>query len=109
MGRVSVAFFLGGLRLNIHGPAPTLVRPSQGFSNNAALGHLALSGVGNARARFSSPNGTSAALYVDMLEFQGDFAEKWESNLTVDSNFTIYFGGSNLPAEELDGALGGRL
>ena len=63
--------------------------------------------MGNARARFS-PNGTSAALYVDMLEFQGDFAEKWESNLTVDSNFTIYFGGSNLPVEELDGALGGR-
>ena len=86
-----------------------LGKTESGFSNNAALGHLALSGVGNARARFSSPNGTSAALYVDMLEFQGDFAEKWESNLTVDSNFTIYFGGSNLPAEELDGALGGRL
>ena len=52
--------------------------------------------MGNARARFLHQT-EHHALYVDMLEFQSLL--KSEVNLTVDSNFTIYFGGSNLPAE----------
>jgi len=80
-----------------------------GFSNNAALGKLTLNGIAStSRARFS-PSGNQAALYVDYLEFSGEFAAKWRQNLKIDPGFKLYFGGSNVPVEELDGAFDGRL
>jgi len=83
-------------------------KSKDGFENNAAIGHLHLTGVETARARFSSP-GQPTALYVDYLEFSGGFADHWETNLTIDEDVTLYFGDSNVPIHELDGALGGRL
>lgn len=86
-----------------------LGKSTTGFSNNAALGKLTLNGIAStSRARFS-PSGNQAALYVDYLEFSGEFAAKWRQNLKIDPGFKLYFGGSNVPVEELDGAFDGRL
>jgi hypothetical protein len=79
-----------------------------GFSNNLALGRLVLSVGFDAEVVFSGSS-TSNALYVDYLQFNGvDLAElAWA--LVIDPNLIIYFADSNLPAEELDGLVGGRL
>ncbi|MBC8002245.1 MAG: hypothetical protein H7X97_06625, partial [Opitutaceae bacterium] len=38
-----------------------------------------------------------------------NYATNYQALLSIPTNFTIYFAGSNLKAEQLDGALGGRL
>lgn len=82
-----------------------------GYSNNAALGHLVLSGGDVTSAFHFAAAGAQNALYVDQLEFQGSTSNA--AALDIDPNMTIYFasallGGSNI-STTLDGANGGRI
>lgn len=79
-----------------------------GFTNNLALGRLVLSVGFDAEVVFSG-SGTSNAMYVDYLQFNGVDLAELEWALLIDPNLVIYFADSNLPAEELDGLVGGRL
>ncbi len=79
-----------------------------GFTNNLALGRLVLSVGFDAEVVFSGA-GTSNALYVDYLQFNGVDLAELEWALLIDPNLVIYFADSNLPAEALDGLVGGRL
>lgn len=79
-----------------------------GFSNNLALGRLVLSVGFEAEAVFAGA-GTSNALYVDYLDFVGVDLAEVETALRTEANLVIYFADSSLPAEQLDGLLGGRL
>lgn len=80
-----------------------------GFRDNAALGQLTLDGTPFTLFSFSGPNAQdSYALYVDYLELANSAADV-EMALEIAPNFTLYFADSNLPAEELDGALDGRI
>jgi hypothetical protein len=78
-----------------------------GFTNNLALGKLILDGGSNSLFRFFG-QGTNNALYVDYLELH-NFATNFNALLTIAPNLTIYFANANMPAERLDGAVGGRL
>ena len=79
-----------------------------GYVNNAAIGRLVLNSVTNFTAFSFSGVGTNSAIYVDYLEFK-NFPTNFESIISIAPNFTIYFADSNLKAERLDGALGGRI
>lgn len=89
-------------------PAADRGATAAGFTNNLALGRLVLSVGFDAEVVF---NGTTSsnAIYVDYLEFLGIDLAEVELALRAGPNFMIYFADSNLPAEELDGLLGGRL
>lgn len=78
-----------------------------GFSNNTAIGRLILDGAPSSLFVFS-PLTANSALYVDFLEFQNS-ATNYLTSLQINSGVTVYFADSNLPAEKLDGAIGGRL
>jgi hypothetical protein len=78
-----------------------------GFSNNTAIGRLVLDGSPSSLFVFS-PLTANSALYVDFLEFQNS-ATNYLTSLQINSGVTVYFADSNLPAEKLDGAIGGRL
>lgn len=79
-----------------------------GFKDNSALGTLILDGRVFSLYTFRSPSTNSAAIYVDYLQLL-NYATNIESALNIEPGFTIYFADSNLPADQLDGALGGRL
>lgn len=79
-----------------------------GFTNNLALGRLVLSVGFDAEVVFAGA-GTSNALYVDYLDFLGVDLAEVETALRAEPNIVIYFADSSLPAEQLDGLLGGRL
>ncbi len=80
-----------------------------GFVNNAALGKLTLDGTLFTLFTFIGPDSTTPyALYTDFLELT-NAAVDVELSLNVATNLTIYFADSNVPADQLDGALGGRL
>ncbi len=79
-----------------------------GYTNNLALGRLVLSSGFDSELVFAG-TGTSNALYVDFLSFQGIDLASLETALVVAPNLVIYFADSNLPVEQLDGMLGGRL
>ena len=80
-----------------------------GYSNNAALGRLVLNGQGDTFSTFSfSGVGKNSAIYVDYLDFR-NYATNYLLHLSIATNFTIYFADSNLKAEQLNGALGGRI
>ncbi len=78
-----------------------------GFSNNMALGRLTLDGANLSIFAFSGP-GASNALYVDYLSLQNRATNILDS-LEVAPNMTLYFAAANLPVEDLDGQLDGRL
>ncbi|MBP8258306.1 MAG: hypothetical protein KA118_01420 [Verrucomicrobia bacterium] len=78
-----------------------------GFSNNMAIGRLTLDGANLSTFAFSSP-GARNALYVDYLNLQNRATNILDS-LEVATNMTIYFAAANLPVEDLDGQLDGRL
>jgi hypothetical protein len=80
-----------------------------------ALGQLILSAGAFAELRFrgATPSATNA-IYVDVLNLSGSMHTAFdegdlESVLKIDPSLTIYFAYANVPAEELDGALNGRL
>jgi hypothetical protein len=79
-----------------------------GFTNNLALGRLVLS-IGFDAEILINGAGVSNALYVDYLEFIGITLAEVEAALRTAPNLVIYFADSNLPAEQLDGLLGGHL
>ncbi|MCF7669357.1 MAG: hypothetical protein K9N48_06240 [Verrucomicrobia bacterium] len=78
-----------------------------GFEDNAAIGRLIITGASPSYMTFSGA-GTNNALYVDYLELR-NYATNYASALNIDSNMKIYFAAANLPVEELDGKLDGRL
>jgi hypothetical protein len=79
-----------------------------GFLNNLALGRLIIAVGPFAEAVFAG-SGVGNALYVDFLEIQGVSINDLEEAIRVEPNLVIYFADSNLPAEQLDGRLNGRL
>jgi hypothetical protein len=83
-----------------------------GYSNNAALGRLLLDTSNNVvslnRLSFVG-TGTNNALYVDYLELNGTLTNDLASHLFIETNMTLYFANANVPVENLDGQLGGRL
>lgn len=81
-----------------------------GFSNNFALGRLVINGDSSSRAMFSALT-PGSALYVDYLEMTGAAANPslLTNVLTINPGLTIYFAGSSLPVDKLDGQFGGRL
>lgn len=82
---------------------------AMGFTNNLALGHLSINVDAYAEAFFSG-TGDSNGLYVDFLNFSGmSTTGDVASAISTAPNLTIYFADSNLPAEQLDGLLGGHL
>ncbi len=81
---------------------------TSGYSNNMAVGRLVLSVGFDAELAFYG-TGTSNALYVDYLQFAGVGIDDVDTAIYTDPNIVIYFADSNLPAEELDGKLGGHL
>jgi hypothetical protein len=78
-----------------------------GFSNNAAIGRLTLSG-GFGLLDFQGA-GAQNGLYVDFLNIVGYGLTNLQDLLSIDPSLTIYFAAASLPAEQLDGQLGGRL
>jgi hypothetical protein len=89
-------------------PAADRGATAAGYTNNLALGRLVLSIGFDAEVVFNGTT-TSNAIYVDYLEFLGIDLAEVELALRAGPNFVIYFADSNLPAEELNGLLGGRL
>lgn len=79
-----------------------------GFANNAALGRLVLDGRQLSLHTFASATGQPAALYVNHLVFT-NYTTNVSAALNISPEFTLYFADSNLPADQLDGLLDGRL
>jgi hypothetical protein len=105
-----VTSFLNRFREGVHVWAGSDLGPTvAGFTNNAALGQLTLDGTQLVLFTFRGLDEVNPyALYVDYLELTNSAVDV-ETTLNVATNFTIYFADSNIPAEELNGALGGRL
>jgi hypothetical protein len=84
-----------------------------GFNNNLALGTLVLDGNVLSTHRFQGAAANNA-LYVEFLELQGAilaafFDNDLEDALEIAPGMRIYFADSNVPPEELDGLINGRL
>ena len=79
-----------------------------GFENNSAIGQLILSAPRGSQVRFLPAN-VPSAIYIDRLELQSVLANDWQNGLLIEEGMTLYFADANLPVEELDGALEGRL
>jgi hypothetical protein len=88
--------------------ADDLGATAEGFSNNVAVGRLILSPAQNAELVLQGM-GTSNAMYVDFLELAGTALNDLENSVRIDTNLVVYFAYANLPVEELDGMLDGRL
>ncbi len=89
-------------------PAADLGATKEGFANNAAIGRLSLISDINGLINIAGING-GKALYVDFLEFSSPIAADMSSFIQIADDFTIYFADSNIPVEQLDGALNGHL
>jgi hypothetical protein len=87
----------------------------EGFVNNVALGSLALSAGPDAQLTFRGPDNTGEyAIYVDYLDLQGGIQTAFdnddlESVLDLAANMVIYYAYANVPVEQLDGQLDGKL
>lgn len=79
-----------------------------GFENNSAIGQLILTAPRGSQVRFLPAN-VPSAIYVDRLELQSALANDWRNGLLINEGMVLYFADANLPVEELDGALEGRL
>ena len=82
---------------------------SEGFENNLALGQLALSGDFDSLFSFSAFDLNQRALYVDLLELGDSVAADLSASIEIAPNVTIYFADANVPVDQLNGALDGRL
>lgn len=82
-----------------------------GYTNNAAVGRLLIdTGTTASFNRLSFAGiGASNALYVDYLDLAGTITNDLATHLFIDTNMVLYFANANLPAQSLDGQLGGRL
>jgi hypothetical protein len=81
---------------------------SDGYTNNVAIGRLILRTFSDAVLRFSGM-GANNGLYVDFLELHPSVQTNLENSLIIDPNLTIYFAAANVPVDQLDGKLNGRL
>lgn len=79
-----------------------------GFTNNAAVSQLYLQAGEGAVFSFSGL-GTSNAIYVERLTMDSALIADGAASLVFDDNFTLYFADSNIPVEQLDGALNGHI
>ena len=79
-----------------------------GYSNNVAIGHLTLDVAADGLLTFSG-TGANNALYVDLLEIGPTALASLQDAIQIDPNLTIYFAIANVPVEQLDGQLNGRL
>jgi hypothetical protein len=88
---------------------------SEGFLNNVAIGRLTLSAGAGAQLSLRGPNNTGRfAIYADYLDLGGTVESAFNeddlaSALDLASNMVIYYAYSNLPVEQLDGQLDGRI
>jgi hypothetical protein len=89
-------------------PASDLGVSRDGFSNNLAIGELTLTTDTGGFITISGANG-GKAMYVDHLELSSLIAENLEGSISMADDFYIYFADSNVPVEQLDGALNGHL
>ncbi|MCF7763223.1 MAG: hypothetical protein K9N62_06075 [Verrucomicrobia bacterium] len=80
-----------------------------GYVNNAAIGQLVLTGDFDSLFAFYGSDTSARALYVDYLELGDSVAADLDNSIQVASNVTIYFADSNVSADVLNGALGGRI
>jgi hypothetical protein len=80
---------------------------ASGYNDNIAVGRVVLDGDTDSLFVFTGI-GVSNAIYVDYLQLN-NFATNFQSALQIDPNVVVYFADSNIPAEKLDGAHGGRL
>ena len=87
---------------------------SAGYSNNVALGRLAVSAQDSSFVTFSGA-GSNNAIYADFLELSGAAQTDVQSVLAIDTNLVIYFADANVPVDTIDGKFadslkpGGRL
>lgn len=82
---------------------------AEGFENNVAIGQLALSGDFDSLFMFSAFDLNPRALYVDLLELGDSVLANLSGSIEVAENVTIYFADANVPVDQLNGALDGRL
>ena len=89
-------------------PSKNLGAKAAGYVNNGAIGKLVLSSGANGQI---TPVGSAAgqAIYVDYLQIDSTIAQSIADYINPIGDYTIYFADSNLPAEQLDGLLDGRL
>lgn len=80
----------------------------EGFTNNAAVGRLSLD-VGYDAALTFAGTGGSNAIYVDFLELSANITNDLAGTLDIRPGFVIYFADANVPVEQLDGQLNGKL
>src|SRR5207249_4216049 len=73
-----------------------------------AIGHLTLEVAADWLLTFSG-TGANNALYVDLLEIGPTALASLQDAIQIDPNLTIYFAIANVPVEQLDGQLNGRL
>ena len=86
---------------------------ASGYQNNAAIGALILAGDPDTVVQFSGV-GANNALYVDYLVLTNTTLAAFESNdlgaaIEIDPGYVVYFASANVPAEKLNGQIGGRL
>jgi hypothetical protein len=84
-----------------------------GYVNNAAIGNLILDTQADGTLQFSPVAGKNA-IYVDFLTLTNAILTAFNtgnlaSALQIDADMTIYFAASNVPADQLNGQLGGQL
>ena len=89
-------------------PASDLGTGKNGFSNNVAIGSLSLISDVDGFINIAGISG-GKAIYVDFLELSSLISGDLASYIQVADDFTIYFADSNVPVEQLDGALNGHL
>ncbi len=78
-----------------------------GYTNNAAVGQLTLTGTNSTLFSFSG-TGVSNALYVDYLALENN-ATNFSDAIEIAPNLVIYFADASVPAEKLDGKANGHL
>lgn len=87
-------------------PAKDRGASNEGYANNAAVGRLVLSAQNNSLITIRSIAG-GTAMYVDYLELGPGMIDRLAETVQVEPGFKIYFAGSNIAADRLDGALDG--
>ncbi len=102
----------------VHWMAEDRGATSNGYKNNAAIGHLTLTNAFYGKIEFKGDSEGKSAIYVDYLEFSnleksdiydGDVLKKEIRGIAIPENFSVYFASSNLPEELIDGMYEGRL
>ncbi len=89
-------------------PSANLGATPAGFVKNGSIGKLILGSATDGVIVFAG-SGSGQALYVDYLQIGTTIALAMDSYLSFLGDYTLYFADSNLPAEQLDGLLDGRI